>query len=331
MSGRSRNGSALLIVLGMMSFVMVSALAFAAYMRFARLPSSYLRRTSSSRMLVKAALAEAIDDLDMAIGNNPHPGVGVNEFRPTPDSTRDQPYNTWQSRVFMRAKTLSGDKFGRKSAQESETVTPRCLEALAYMPPPLVNEARYFSRYTETAKWQTLDFDSGRFCYCALDVSDYFDVNRLLADSPRASSPGKRVSLAYLFENDSHTQSGSGAQTWDTFVNQFRNYDTGTLQIDFKGKEPFVSIADLNLAIGDKGSVANFKSPFCEYIRNGGAGAGFYNTSSDADEDNIRRMSFVTDGWFPSGSASTSGEGESSETYDINDGENQPLDRKSVV
>ena len=55
-----RKGSALLIVLGMLAFMVISAVAFSAFMRFSRMPSSYLRRTSSSRHLVKAALAEAI-------------------------------------------------------------------------------------------------------------------------------------------------------------------------------------------------------------------------------------------------------------------------------
>ena len=60
---KKRNGSALLIVLGMLAFMIVSAVAFAAYMRFARLPSSYLRRTSASRLLAKAALARVVEDL----------------------------------------------------------------------------------------------------------------------------------------------------------------------------------------------------------------------------------------------------------------------------
>ncbi|HBO98958.1 MAG TPA: hypothetical protein DD637_03865, partial [Verrucomicrobia bacterium] len=72
----ARRGSALLVVLGMLAFMTVSAVAFAAYMRRARLPSNYLRRATSSRELVKAALARAIDDIDHAVNDNPHPGLG---------------------------------------------------------------------------------------------------------------------------------------------------------------------------------------------------------------------------------------------------------------
>ncbi len=39
----SRKGSALLIVLGMMAFMVVSAVGFAVFMRHNRVPSSYLR------------------------------------------------------------------------------------------------------------------------------------------------------------------------------------------------------------------------------------------------------------------------------------------------
>ena len=56
-----RRGSALLIVLGVLAFLVVSAVAFSAFMRRARLPSSYLRRSVAARELAKGALARAID------------------------------------------------------------------------------------------------------------------------------------------------------------------------------------------------------------------------------------------------------------------------------
>lgn len=73
-----RQGSALLIVLGMFAFMLVSAVSFSIYMRASRAPSSYVRRNASARHLVKAALARAIDEIDTAIGNDPFPGVGYN-------------------------------------------------------------------------------------------------------------------------------------------------------------------------------------------------------------------------------------------------------------
>ena len=305
-----KRGSALLIVLGMMAFIMVSALAFSAYMRSARLPSSYLRRTSGARQLAKAALARAITEIDMAIGNDPHPGVG------------GRGANVWRHRVFMN---------GSRELDVDSTVSPLCLEALAYMPPPLVNEARYFSRRSATAAWKSLAFDVGRYSYCALDVSDYFDVNRMTAGSHRASSPQARVSLAYLFESDGHTGPGSGADTWDEFLNQFRNFDAENRTVDFKGQYPLVSLADFNLALGKKGGVGVLRSPFYEYLSGGGAGSGFYRTSSDADEDRIRRMTFVTDGLFPPSDTVDAEDVDENDPaanvtrHDLNDSANQPF------
>ena len=77
MTSKERKGSALLIVLGMMAFMIVSAVAFSAYMRFARTPSSFLRRSAAARELTKAALARAIDEIDFSVANNPYPGLGT--------------------------------------------------------------------------------------------------------------------------------------------------------------------------------------------------------------------------------------------------------------
>ena len=187
---RNRRGSALLIVLGMMAFILVSAVAFSAYMRQARLPSSYLRRTSSSRLLAKAALAQAIDRLDAAIGNNPHPGVGDIAYRyPRLDGDSER-RNVFRERVFIGTNQV---------VSANDTVSTLCLEALAYLPPPVLNAARYYSRRADSARWSDLGFDSGRYAFSAIDVSDLFDVNRLTAGYGRNSSDTGRISLAYLF------------------------------------------------------------------------------------------------------------------------------------
>ena len=66
-----KKGSALLIVLGMLSFMVVSAVGFSIYMRSSRTPSSYLRRNVSARYLVRAALAKAIEDLEGNYNSDP--------------------------------------------------------------------------------------------------------------------------------------------------------------------------------------------------------------------------------------------------------------------
>ena len=195
------------------------------------------------------------------------------------------PYNGWVHRVFTGTNTVPND------SMYDYTVAPLCLEALAYIPPPLVNEARYWSRLTPTAVWQPMSFDAGRFSWCAIDVSDYLDINRLMADRPRSSAPRGRISLAYLFENERHTSAGRGADKWDKFMKTFRGEpNEDTLCFDqIKSLEPLISVADLNLAMGSS-TFGDFKSYFYEYVEGGSGGKnGFYGSRNEKDEETVRR------------------------------------------
>ena len=297
---RQRRGSALLVVLGMVSFLVISAVAFSAYMRYSRLPSSFLRQTVSSRLLVKAALAEAIDEIDAAIGNNPHPGVGNHSYNYPRQTTQGQTArnlnrNKWIGRVYIGATNTSQSALSPSQCliDPNETVSPLCLEALAHIPVPLVNEVRYYSRRSTAGKWQPMPYDAGRYSFCAVDVSDYFDINALAADRPRSSFAPDRISLAYLWEDWGEADglvalSGTPAN-WDSFMDVFIG----------DGKLPLVSVADMNLAI-DSARPCGIENPFGTYARNGGEN--FYNIGGQDDQkaNQYRRMTFVTDGWFPS-------------------------------
>ena len=331
---KTKKGSALLIVIGMLGFLIISAVAFSAYMRYSRLPSSYLRRSASSRQLVKAAMAEAIDSLDRAVNNNPHPGVGNL-------STDGKLHNEWRNRVLVGVNNWQEP--GEPSVRWDKTVSPLCLEALAYIPPTLVNEARYYSRLSPTAEWKAFDFDVGRYAFCVLDVSDYFDVNRMFANQRRTSASNQRVSLSYIFEDGAkHTGSGSGASQWDTFMEQFRDVDSKTKEISFQSKYPLISVADFNLALGQKGSIGKMKCPFVEYIKSTGSRDGFYDlgkNGNEAADDMVSRMTFVTDGLFPktrtktssaAASGSSGNQNASEETYDLADADSQPFDVKEL-
>ncbi len=283
---KSRKGSALLIVLGLLSFMIISAVAFAAYMRFSRMPSSFLRRTSASREMVKAALARAIDHLDAAIGNNPHPGVGSMYTaypRNTEDGVEKRLRNLWVHRVL----------FGQNAyTSASNTVPVLTLEALAYLPPSLVNDVRHFSRLTPTAAWNMLDFDVGRYAYCVVDVSDYLDINKLFANYGRTSEANGRISLSYLFDGTT----GGTAQSWETWMEKFREAEEedGAITLDWSAsKPPLVSLADYNLAM--KGYSGPLESPFYDFVNSGRAQ--FYGSSSPAQK--FARQTFVTDSYFP--------------------------------
>ena len=328
-----RKGSALLIVLGMMAFMVISAVAFSAWMRYSRLPNSYLRRASSSRLLVKAALAEAIDQIDAAIGENAHPNVGsirprqgvgavASDLNGVQNENLDN-RNVWAQRVYLGTNSIYN------LASVDSTVSTLTFEGLAYIPPPLVNYARYYSRRSQAGKWRSLGFDAGRYAFCALDVSDYFDVNALTVNAGRSSSALGRITLAHLCENRAHTSYETEPSVWDdTFMLNFREKSPLKAAIEGSGgasasssKVPLVSIADLNLAINEK-KPGKFTSPFCEYVL--GDWKSFYNgigRESD-DGDRLARMTLVTDAYYPS----TGGSG-TDDDYDLADARYQPFER----
>ena len=256
-----KNGSALLIVLGMLSFMVVSAVGFAVYMRQSRAPSSHLRRESTARYLLKSALANAISRLDGELNDNgyvegvfldPYPGVGPAQKQPDRFNG-----DLWTHRVFT--------PFGLTN--EESTVSMMTLEGLAYLPPAVINEARVYSRRTTTAVWKNLSYDLGRYAFTAIDVSDCFDINRLRANERRSSAPGQRVNMSSLFE--------SNAAELDSILGQANQI-------------PLVSLADFNL-LGN-GSF----TPFSQYI--GSAGGSFY---SAGDEQYVSNALFIVDTWFP--------------------------------
>ena len=251
----SRKGSALLIVLGMMAFMIVSAVGFAVFMRHNRVPSSYLRRSTSSRQLAKAALAEAMARIDRDIGENPHPGLGT-------ASTSGQNKNIWHARVLCETNNL---------VSPSETVSTLTLEGLAYLPPAMVNDVRYYSRRTPTAVWERLPYDSGRCAFCAIDVSDYFDLGRVHADLARGSGESNLVTSAYLFE--------TGANREWSEINPVEFQAKLDSQIA-SASMPLVSLADFACCI-DRAKT-QLPAVFAEALRSGG---NFYG-SSPIDPDN---------------------------------------------
>ena len=266
-----KKGSALLIVLGMVAFMVVSAVGFAVFMRHNRIPSSYLRRSTAAREL--AALACAMGDIEAAIEDNPYPGLGNN--------------GEGQNRWIGRGRVLAP-----YDVSEDSTVSTLSLEGLAYLPPPMINDVRYYSRRTSTAQWKRLDYDSGRYAFCAVNVSDFFDLSRVYADRPRGSGESNLVSIAYLFEDGDHRNWGAVDPI------DFQEAIDEIVQ-----EKPIVSLADYNLALNphmrDDLPSPFLPSPFVEYV-SGDVGS-FYNdvrTDSKTNPDYLKYaiQRFVVDG-----------------------------------
>lgn len=337
-----RKGSALLIVLGMLAFMVVSAVSFSMFMRQSRVPSSYLRRTASSRYLLKAALANAIARIDgqlateAQIGNpnefgdnpstergfcegiydDPYPGIGPSQVN---DNDADHRKNGgyFERRVFCpfglllpsneQSPANTPGTVNRSDWEDSngvphyQTVSTLTLEGLAYLPPAIINEVRVYSRLTRTAKWRNLAYDAGRYAFCAVDVSDCFDINRMSAGERRSSAPGERVNLSSLFPND-------GTQL-DNILKQCSNFWTpGGNNI------PFTSVADFNIVAG---SGSPF-SPFAKYI--GTSAQGIYNMGQ---AQTVSNALFITDTYFPPTNSTVSAVNRIDLSKD--DSENQPF------
>ena len=275
-----RKGSALLVVLGMLAFMVMSATAFSIYMRQNRLPSSFLRQRIAASLLVKASLTEAMSEIDGALGDDPYP----NEYQLSEDGEgggftfgSSSTGNYWRNRVYLGASAAEG-------IDERVTASTLTLEGLAYLPPPLINTVRYWSRRSPAAQWRYLSYDSGRWAFTAVNVSDYLDINRLRADAMRDSSPTNRINLAYRFEDTNHTTFDSAkAKRFDSLIESLRNSACG----------PLVSLADYNMTMRQEGL---FKSPFCDYIANA---AGKMRPFYGGTAEEARQQTFVTDSWNP--------------------------------
>ena len=284
-----RQGSALLIVLGMFAFMLVSAVSFSIYMRASRAPSSYVRRNASARHLVKAALARAIDEIDTAIGNDPFPGVGYNhDYGSDGLNQGDKLKNdNWHGRVFTPSNEVA----------YADTVSTLSLEALGYLPPNLINEVRYWSRHTRTAKWHSFNYGLGQYAFTAVNVSDFFDLNQLIdldgvekQRLNRSSSEHGRVSPAYLFRNSNNSDMDTGGSMASAFLTAMKDGSAFGVSPSLQDV-PFVSMMDFNLALGGN-PLGGIASPFMARL-NGSSGT-FY---EKVGEDAVRRQVFMAGGW----------------------------------
>ena len=320
----NRKGSALLIVLGMLSFMVVSAVGFSVYMRQSRAPSSYLRRNVAARYLVKAALANAIEELEGAYNENRTWGIRENE-RDSSNPNRDylpdnhfygifdDPYpgcgkdnqdfpnnpkgngDYWLKRVFcpfgpVREPTSESEASdeGTRDSMANPTVPTLTLEALAYLPPAIADDVRRVSRLTRTACWRPLPYEAGRYAYTVVNVSDLFDINKLMAE-PRNSSPNGRISLCSLAGTDAMSPTAIGNE------GNLSDATDWTQAAKVGGNVvPWVSLADFALA-----NAGSDYSPFSRFI--GSSGDQLLRGGNAAEANSL----FVTDTWFPASSGVT--------------------------
>lgn len=184
-----KKGSALLVVLGFLSFMIISAVSFAIYMRVERQASSSYRHAITARHLLESALYRAMDEVD-------------EDLRTT--ATGKKFPNHWRNRIFA----------SKSNTSDIEEARVLSLEALSFLPASVVNDARTFSLGTQ---WRRLsmpiesqiDIETktarssggksyvGRYAYICVNLSDMINVNNCLFTPERNGS--NLVSVASLF------------------------------------------------------------------------------------------------------------------------------------
>jgi hypothetical protein len=168
-----KRGSALLVVLGFLSFMIISAVSFAVYMRVERQSSSSYRHAVVGRHLLETALYRAMDQVDADLRGNRYQVVEGNEVPDASSIQKKKFPDHWQV----------GGRFFTSSADNSDPEPARVLslEALSFLPASLVNEARVTSL---DAQWRRMSIvsgterrDVGRYAFLCVNVSDMLNVN----------------------------------------------------------------------------------------------------------------------------------------------------------
>jgi hypothetical protein len=198
-----KKGSALLVVLGFLSFMIISAVSFSIYMRIERQASSNYRHSITARHLLESSLYRAMDEVDADLRGN----STVNTAVKFPDH--------WEGRVFT----------SKSNTPEIEDARVLSLEALSFLPASLVNDARYYSKSTPQqptygTKWRRMsmpieglvDIENnrarssgnksyvGRYAYICVNLSDMFNINGC---TNVVRSTSNLVSIASLFSTPS--------------------------------------------------------------------------------------------------------------------------------
>lgn len=202
----SSRGSALLIVLGFLSFMMISAVSFAIYMRIERQASSNYRHALVARHLLTSALVRSIAEVD----NDLDPDLRTDTIKG--DVFRFPSHSLkWGgadgTRVFLSDNVSSNGGFARVGS----------FDSFGYIPALFMNDLRY---YGADACWGQLGAPAervrsatvnngiptfyfggtnvvGRYAFACLNMSDLLNVNLCTNLSVR-NTRSSRICMSYL-------------------------------------------------------------------------------------------------------------------------------------
>lgn len=167
-SRRPRRGAAILVVVGMLAILLITAVAFTILMRVERGASANFRHDAGARQMLYVALAQAIADIDAA----PPLGVGDDVYPPWGAAfiwTNGSHHVTLPPDVLLSIDTnvnnSSNVLVAHILSQEAMKYVPRSLRA---------------SLQTAKPEWRGVDVGTGpigRYAYIVVNVSGLLDAN----------------------------------------------------------------------------------------------------------------------------------------------------------
>jgi Tfp pilus assembly protein PilX len=159
-----RRGVALIIVLGLLGLLLISAVSFAVLMRTERNAATNYRHTSSARQMLHAGLARAIEDINADIGADLCP-AWTNRTIITPGLTNAYPENMFFSR------DTGGDQIPARLLTK---------DVMTYI--PVLYHRRLTDNTYATPEWIPITYSNsviGRYAYAVIDTSGLLDAHRV--------------------------------------------------------------------------------------------------------------------------------------------------------
>lgn len=187
----SRRGSALLIVLGMLSFLLISAVAFTIYMRVERVATSNYRHSVVARQMLQIAFADARFSLEERLQSS------RSGFWPMLTNSTDAAYADYRILVSSTNSNSAGgaipliDGFGDQVRLDGSAVPLLNEEAMAHVPPILASqvlEAGWHVGWRPIEKPTLFDRQdqnystrqiAGRYGWMVVNISDMLDINAI--------------------------------------------------------------------------------------------------------------------------------------------------------
>ena len=187
-----RAGVALLIVLGLLALLMITAVAFTILMRIERASASNLRHTSAARQMAKGGLAYAIAALNADIGTNRYPDWPDRLYTPANHSAEypaNRPKLHIPEDIFF---SVDEEKFYADEVTEARVLS---AETARYLPGARRYRAEIIRDNHENAyaspEWIPVTADGkiiGRYAYVILNTSGLLDANRVHTNTVAASA-----------------------------------------------------------------------------------------------------------------------------------------------